>query len=303
MSETYATFGRLTLPGTPRCIVSLGLGFGPTPSDKQAGATIAPCGPVPAPANLSARQAKERGLLTSGTFGLLGSTSSASASLMLSLASRLKQRSDTLGSTLFKLTWKVSATPAGRTVCLLRASGRRTSGTGFTSWPTPDTGMNIVDANWEQRRVETKERVKNGNGFGLTLGMASSLTSWATPTTRDHKDGDCSEQLEARTVQIDALLGRQVHLSARPTPNANKNTKNSKDPQRMKENGVQTALADAAWLAQSTASGPTPNGSPAGTVRAGQLNPALPRWLMGLPTVWDDCAVMVTRSVRRSRKS
>ena len=34
-----------------------------------------------------------------------------------------------------------------------------------------------------------------------------------------------------------------------PTPQANKNTKNSKDPQRMKENGSQTCLADAAHLA------------------------------------------------------
>ena len=34
-----------------------------------------------------------------------------------------------------------------------------------------------------------------------------------------------------------------------PTPQANKNTKNSKDPQRMKENGAQTCLADAAHLA------------------------------------------------------
>ena len=34
-----------------------------------------------------------------------------------------------------------------------------------------------------------------------------------------------------------------------PTPQANKNTKNSKDPKRMKENGAQTCLADAAHLA------------------------------------------------------
>ena len=33
-----------------------------------------------------------------------------------------------------------------------------------------------------------------------------------------------------------------------PTPQANKNTKNSKDPKRMKENGSQTCLADAAHL-------------------------------------------------------
>jgi hypothetical protein len=45
-----------------------------------------------------------------------------------------------------------------------------------------------------------------------------------------------------------------------------------------------------------------PSGSPAVTGSSGQLNPALPRWLQGLPTAWDDCAATVTRSVRRSRK-
>jgi hypothetical protein len=54
--------------------------------------------------------------------------------------------------------------------------------------------------------------------------------------------------------------------------------------------------------AQLTVSGKTPNGSTAATKSIGQLNPALSRWLMGLPTAWDDCAVMVTRFVRRAPK-
>jgi hypothetical protein len=42
-------------------------------------------------ASLSARQAKEMGLLTSGTFGLTSSISSASADLSMSLANRLQR--------------------------------------------------------------------------------------------------------------------------------------------------------------------------------------------------------------------
>jgi hypothetical protein len=54
--------------------------------------------------------------------------------------------------------------------------------------------------------------------------------------------------------------------------------------------------------AQLTASGATPSGSPAGTEKRGQLNPALSRWLMGLPPAWDDCAVTEMQSLPRRRK-
>ena len=84
-------------------------------------------------ANLSARQARGKGLLTSGIYGLIGITSSGSASLQSSLESRLKARFDMDGSILFKMTWKDSVTPSGHRVCLLRASGRRTSDNDFGS--------------------------------------------------------------------------------------------------------------------------------------------------------------------------
>jgi hypothetical protein len=56
-------------------------------------------GPVPALANLSARQAKELGLMTSGTYGRTSSTSSASAALQRSLK-QLRAATQILGSTL-----------------------------------------------------------------------------------------------------------------------------------------------------------------------------------------------------------
>src|SRR5208283_610609 len=78
---------------------------GPMHSSKPVG-EIAPSGPDPARASLSARQAKEAGLLTSGTYGLPSSISSSSVRLQSSLESRLHQRMALLGSTLFNLTWK-----------------------------------------------------------------------------------------------------------------------------------------------------------------------------------------------------
>ena len=47
-------------------------------------------------------------------------------------------------------------------------------------WPTPNaTTHGEGDTNWEERRQRIKEQGINGNGFGLTLGMAT--TNWPTP--------------------------------------------------------------------------------------------------------------------------
>jgi hypothetical protein len=130
------------------------------------------CGRAHARANLSPRQAKEKELLTSGTYGLHGSTSSSSAALTRSLASKLKQQSGTGGSTLFNLTWKEAVTPSGRPYCLLRASARRTSATDCTSWPTP-TSSNTTGAG------------NSGREGGLNLQTAAQLATWPTPVLND----------------------------------------------------------------------------------------------------------------------
>jgi hypothetical protein len=119
----------------------------------------------PAHANLSVRQAKERGLPIVATFGRPSDTLSSTYVLQSSLVSRLQVLLASRGSTLFNLTWKERRTPLGRRICALRASGRRTSD--------------------------------------------SDSTGWATPTTRDHKDGASDG-----TVPISALLGRQSWLAA-----------------------------------------------------------------------------------------
>jgi len=105
-----------------------------------AGPTSAPSGPVPALARLSERQAKAMGLLTSGTYGLRSTTASNSAARQTSFESRLRAKLSTLGSTLYRLTWKPWVTPSGQSRFRLRASVRRTSETettGRAGWVTP----------------------------------------------------------------------------------------------------------------------------------------------------------------------
>ena len=216
---------------------------GVTHSDKPDGQTTAPSGQDPVLASLSARQAKEKGLLMSGTYGQHGTTSSISVNLQLSLESRLRQKTDLLGGTLYKLTWKERVTPLLRLICALRASVLRTSGNGFSSWPTPttrdhkDTGdlsgsmirkdgtirddtvprvawmtgwptpaANVYGENLTKemdRRSRLKKKHGNGNGAGLTLGVSAQMTGWPTPTTPNGGRSTSTEKMDATGRTLD----------------------------------------------------------------------------------------------------
>ena len=222
------------------------------------------------------------------TFGPSSIASSLHGSLSECLANRLRARTDLLGSTLFTLTWKQRVTPSGRSIPALRASGRRTSGSGFTSWPIPnhnttgagnqgrDGGFNLqtaaILASWPTPntpsggrsvsidKMDATGRTADGRKHTASLEHAVKFATWATPAARDYKDGAC----DLDRNPVNKLLGREVLL---------------------------------------TASGPTPSGSPASTEKRGQLNPEFSRWLMGLPPEWDACAPTATRSSLRKRRS
>ena len=272
----------VTLPDLFSAISSPVSAAGATPCALPDGPRTDLFGRAVARASPSAPQAPKKAPLMIDTSGLPGSTLSASADLTLSLVSRLKQRLTTDGLTLFSLTWREKVTPAGRLVYRLAASARRTLGKDCGSWPTP----NAMEGGQTSRSGNRKGELLMGGLVGWPtpivgdttggprppddkrgpapgLQAAAHLTNWATPTTRDHKDGACLAQITGGVVQVNSLLGRQVLL---------------------------------------TDSGKQQIGSPAATEKPGQLNPAHSRWLMGYPPEWDACAPTVTPSSRKSRK-
>src|SRR5208282_1726049 len=167
MKDQLKTSNRATLKDILNATSSLASESGLTLSDEQGGLTTEPSGPVAVPANLSPRQAKERGLLTSDTSGRLSSISSESAVLGQCLANRLQAKTALVGSTLFKLIWKQRSTPAGRSICALRASVLRTSGKDSTGWPSPKT-------------TDSHGSKAHGTG-GQGLHTVDQMSGWPTP--------------------------------------------------------------------------------------------------------------------------
>lgn len=171
-------FDPLSLPTSPNATFSPASACGPSRCASPGGPMIGRFGRDHALANLSPRQAQAKGLLTSGTYGPSGCTSSASAALGLSLANRLHPRSALLGSTLFRLTWKARTTPSGRMICALRASVRPISDSGFGGWPTPTASL----ADKGVRSVEGAI-IEAMRSRGADLAAVSALASWPTPDT------------------------------------------------------------------------------------------------------------------------
>lgn len=228
--------------------------------------------------------------------------SSASAALEKSLVSRLQARTRSLGSTLYKLTWKPWNMPSGLSRFRLRASVLRTSVTGRTGWPTPTAAL--ADKGVRTFEGGLLEAMRN---HGPDLAAVSCLTGWPSPTACD---SNRSPSQEFKTPNI--TLNHAAVLAAWPTPNAGTPQSlrgNGQDPEIRKAQGHQINLKDAVRYlihdqpARLTVSGQMLTGSSAGMESGGQLNPAHSRWLMGLPPEWDACAPTETPSMLKRRRS
>ena len=266
---------QLTSKVSPSAISLPGLGCGLMPSVAPAGPMTVLFGPEAARASLSAAQVAEAGLMMSGTSGRTGITSSASASLQSSLENKLRAKTASVGSTLYQLTWKPRATPSGRQICALRASARRTSVNDCSSeqsgWPTPT----LQSKEWSEQAVSNWVTGKQIGTHGLDIGAAAVMAGWPTPNTPSGGRSVSTEKMDATGRTVDG----KKHTAS-----------------------LEHAVKFADGPARLTITGEMLTGSIAGMESGGQLNPAHSRWLMGLPSVWDDCAVTAMQSLPKSRK-
>lgn len=187
---------------------SLALRLAGWPDDRPVWTGSCPCQPFSAAGKGEA--------MTNVTFGLRGFLSSPSYTLQQSLESRLKRQLDGAGSTLFSLTWRDKATPAGRPYCQLAASALRTSGSDCGSphhWTTPQAH--------DTSPRGKGQKVKHGTRHGCAcLATDAQLASWPTAKASDGQGGRTSKTAGGGNSHLDIVA--RLASGATPTKRGRK---------------------------------------------------------------------------------
>ena len=222
----------------------------------------------------------------SDTSGLCSEPSSKSADLQQSLESRLQAAMDVTGSPEYALTWKRWDMPSGLPICALRASARRISDKDYSGWPTPTSKFKAGGEYADPEKARARALGPHAND----LRDFAQLAGWATPTTRDWRDGRASQETMQRNAR--PLNEQATMLAGWPTPMAGSPGTDKYNPAGNTDSSRRTvALTPGQTLIGSSAS----TASTAGY----RLNPNFSRWLMGFPADWANCAPTATPSSRK----
>lgn len=328
-------FDQMTSRDSQECICSPGLESGTMHSISQDGEKVK-FGQDQSPASPSVPPGKAKRSTTKGIFGQTSFDSSKHDDLSFALASKLRPLTDSLGSTLFNLTWTVRVTPAGRSISALRASEPLTEGSVFIGWPTPRSVEAGHSTGNPDRAMDCKSRLED----------VVFLSAWGTPAARDWKSGAASQETldkNARPLSEQAVLagwktpcvpngGRisgnptdigkhqdgtkaqiglenEAKLSGWKSPKATDGMGRYSQINGKRYWGFWMEAEASAWpVDPSTDSGGTPIGYLLGhngweiVPACGQLNASHSRWLMGLPAIWCEAAIAAFRSLKERKR-
>jgi hypothetical protein len=205
--------------------------------------------------------------------------------------------------------------PAGPPICALRASARRTSGSGSSGWPTPTSVERSRDEETLAKCAEFRKRNAGQNTVPLYLGETAQLAGWPTPRagnnaghgnidrtndpgnvrledtaqlagwgTPTSQDGEHAGVSPAEAARDPNNLRTQVHMAGWATP-ASRDYR-TPNHSTYAERGGGTKGEQLQNQAAHALHGASLSGSTALTESAGLLNPYFSSWLMGIPRVW-----------------